>query len=171
MPMFRWISQKQTGTVTFDPEEDQISDEEYERLSSEFSSETGISPEEAMREQYKQEAIAVGTQLAAGVGGQIGRAYAQTGNIGEALGSYGEGGAFELLGYGANNDPTRLTSKISASGPFDQGRAQLELASLDTDAGGAAAAALEANPKNPLNADASKKLFEITGTWSRRESY
>jgi len=73
MPMFRWISQKQTGTVTFDPEEDQISDEEYERLSSEFSSETGISPEEAMREQYKQEAIAVGTQLAAGVGGQIGR--------------------------------------------------------------------------------------------------
>jgi hypothetical protein len=73
MPMFRWISQKQTGTVTFDPEEDQISDEEYERLSSEFSSETGMSPEEAMREQYKQEAIAVGTQLAAGVGGQIGR--------------------------------------------------------------------------------------------------
>ena len=73
MPMFRWISQKQTGTVTFDPEEDQISDEEYERLSSEFSSETGISPEEALREQYKQEAIAVGTQLAAGIGGQIGR--------------------------------------------------------------------------------------------------
>ena len=73
MPMFRWISQKQTGTVTFDPEEDKISDEEYERLSSEFSSETGMSPEEAMRLRNKQEAIAVGTQLAAGVGGQIGR--------------------------------------------------------------------------------------------------
>ena len=160
MPMFRWISQKQTGTVTFDPEEDQISDEEYERLSSEFSSETGISPEEAMRLRNKQEAIAVGTQLAAGVGGQIGRAYAQTGNIGEALGSYGEGGALELLGYGAKNDPTRLTSKISASGPFDQAQSQFELANLDTDAGGAAAAALKANPKNPLNADASKNYLK-----------
>jgi len=160
MPMFRWISQKQTGTVTFDPEEDKISDEEYERLSSEFSSETGMSPEEAMRLRNKQEAIAVGTQLAAGVGAQIGRAYAQTGDFGEAVGAYGEGGALELLGYGANNDPTRLTSKISASGPFDQGLAQLELASLDTDAGKAAAAALKSTPKNPLDADASTRYIE-----------
>ena len=160
MPMFRWISQKQTGTVTFDPEEDKISDEEYERLSSEFSSETGMSPEEAMRLRNKQEAIAVGTQLAAGVGAQIGRAYAQTGDFGEAVGAYGEGGALELLGYGANNDPTRLTSKISASGPFNQGRAQLELASLDTDAGKAAAAALKSTPKNPLDADASQNYLK-----------
>jgi hypothetical protein len=160
MPMFRWISQKQTGSVTFDPDEGQISEEEAERLRGEFESDTGMSAEEALKEQYKQEAIGVGSQLAAGIGGQIGRAYAQTGDFGEALGSYGEGGAVELLGYGANNDPTRLTSKISASGPFDQGRSQFELASLDTPAGKAATAAIKSTPKNPLDADASQNYLK-----------
>ena len=161
LTMFEWVSKKQTGEVTFDPEEDQISEEEVARLSADFAAETGITPEEAMREQYKQEAIGAGTQMLAGAGAQIGRAYAQTGDFGEALGSYAlEGSPLELLGYGANNDPTRLTSKISASGPFDQGRAQLELASLDTDAGKAAEAALKSTPKNPLDADASQNYLK-----------
>ena len=82
MPMFRWISQKQTGSVTFDPEEGQISEEEAERLISEFESETGMTAAEAM----KQEAIGVGSQLAAGIGGQIGRSIAS--NVGD--------GGFEL---------------------------------------------------------------------------
>ena len=160
LPMFRWISQNQTGSVTFDPDEGQITEEDVARLGSDFENETGMSAEEALREQYKQEAIGVGTQMLAGVGGQLGRAYAQTGNFGESLGSFGEGSIPEFLGYGANNDPTRLTSKISASGPFDQGRAQLELASLKTDAGKAATAALKSTPKNPLDADASQNYLK-----------
>jgi hypothetical protein len=88
MPMFRWISQKQTGSVTFDPDEGQISEEEAERLRGEFESDTGMSAEEALKEQYKQEAIGVGSQLAAGIGGQIGRAYAQTGTVSGALDAY-----------------------------------------------------------------------------------
>jgi hypothetical protein len=35
-----------------------------------------MTADEALKEQYKQEAIGVGSQLAAGIGGQIGRAYA-----------------------------------------------------------------------------------------------
>ena len=57
MPMFRWISQKQTGSVTFDPDEGRISDEEAERLSADFKNETGMSAAEAMRAQYKAEAL------------------------------------------------------------------------------------------------------------------
>ena len=88
MPMFRWISQRQTGSVTFDPEEGQISEEEAKRLSSDFESETGMTADEAMREQYKQEAIGVGSQLAAGIGGQLGRAYASTGTVSGAFDAY-----------------------------------------------------------------------------------
>ena len=32
LPMFRWISQKQTGSVTFDPDEGQINEEDVERI-------------------------------------------------------------------------------------------------------------------------------------------
>jgi len=81
MPMFRWISQNQTGEVTFDPEEDQISEEEAARLSADFADETGMSAEEAMREQYKQEGIAAVTQVAAGLGGQFGRSVAAAGGV------------------------------------------------------------------------------------------
>jgi len=81
MPMFRWISQKQTGSVTFDPEEGLISDEEAERLTNEFESETGMSADEALKEQYKQEGIAAVTQVAAGLGGQFGRSVAAAGGV------------------------------------------------------------------------------------------
>jgi hypothetical protein len=88
MPMFRWISQKQTGSVTFDPDEGQISEEEIAELTSDFEAETGMTADEALKEQYKQEAIGVGSQIAAGIGGQIGRAYASTGSMGSALDAY-----------------------------------------------------------------------------------
>ena len=81
MPMFRWISQKQTGTVNFDPEEGGIPQEEIDRMSSDFQDETGITPEEALKAQMKAEAVAAGTQIAAGLGGQFGRSVAAAGGV------------------------------------------------------------------------------------------
>ena len=160
MPMFRWISQRQTGTVTFDPNESLISDEEAERLTNEFESETGLSAAEALKEQYKQEAIGVGTQMLSGVGAQIGRAYAQTNDFGEATKEYFGGGIGEISGYSAKNDPSRLTSKITASEPFDQGLTRLKFSETDSPAGDAARKAIKSTPKNPLDADASTKYLE-----------
>jgi hypothetical protein len=89
MPMFQWVSQQETGSVTFDPQDDMISEEEANELRQEFQEEYGIDPTEAL----KQEALAMGAQLAAGVGGQIGRSVAS--NIGDNqsfdLASLGEG--------------------------------------------------------------------------------
>lgn len=89
MPMFQWVSQQETGSVTFDPKDDMISEEEANELRQEFQEEYGIDPTEAL----KQEALAMGAQLAAGVGGQIGRSVAS--NIGDNqsfdLASLGEG--------------------------------------------------------------------------------
>ena len=89
MPMFQWVSQQETGSVTFDPQDDMISEEEANELRQEFQDEYGIDPTEAL----KQEALAMGAQLAAGVGGQIGRSVAS--NIGDNqsfdLASLGEG--------------------------------------------------------------------------------
>jgi len=150
----RYFNQIRTGETTYDPSKDVI---DVDALT---ETDPNAPPLTDEAEMIKQEMIGVATQLAAGVGAQIGRAYAQTGNFGESLGSFGEGSIPEFLGYGANNDPTRLTSKISASGPFDQGRAQLELASLKTDAGKAATAALKSTPKNPLDADASQNYLK-----------
>ena len=89
MPMFQWVSQQETGSVTFDPQDDMIDEDEANRLRDEFQDEYGIDPTEAL----KQEALAMGAQVAAGVGGQIGRSVAS--NIGDNqsfdLASLGEG--------------------------------------------------------------------------------
>ena len=89
MPMFQWVSQQETGSVTFDPQDDMISEEEANELRQEFQEEYGIDPTEAL----KQEAMAMGAQLAAGVGGQIGRSIASNIGDGESfdLASLGEG--------------------------------------------------------------------------------
>ena len=84
MPMFQWVSQQETGSVTFDPQDDMISEDEANELRQEFQEEYGIDPAEVL----KQEAMAVGTQLAAGAGAQIGRAYAQTNDLGDAVGEF-----------------------------------------------------------------------------------
>jgi len=125
MPMFRWISQKQTGSVTFDPEEGLISDEEAERLTNEFESETGMSADEALKEQYKQEAIGAVTQVGAGIGGQVGRSIASTvgagetfklGNISEGLSDFGSNFEFGTFGGDVWNAPkTGSSSKVSVS--------------------------------------------------------
>ena len=89
MPMFQWVSQQETGSVTFDPQDDMIDEDEANRLRDEFQDEYGIDPTEAL----KQEALAMGAQLAAGVGGQIGRSVASNIDAGESfdLASLGEG--------------------------------------------------------------------------------
>ena len=84
MPMFQWVSQQETGSVTFDPQDDMIDEDEANRLRDEFQDEFGIDPAEVL----KQEAMAVGTQLAAGAGAQIGRAFAQTNDLGDAVGEF-----------------------------------------------------------------------------------
>ena len=125
MPMFRWISQKQTGTVNFDPREGGIPQEDIDRMSSEFEAETGISPEEALREQYKQEAIGAVTQVGAGIGGQVGRSIASTvgagetfglGNISEGFSDFGSNFEFGTFGGDIWNAPkTGPSSKLSVS--------------------------------------------------------
>jgi len=125
MPMFRWIAQRQTGTVTFDPDEGQTSAEEVARLSADFTSETGMSAEEALKEQYKQEAIGAVTQVGAGIGGQVGRSIASTvgagetfklGNISEGLSDFGSNFEFGTFGGDVWNAPDRgPASKLSVS--------------------------------------------------------
>ena len=76
-PMLRFYNSKQTGEFIYDPDEDKISEEEATALATEFETETGISYQEVL----KQEAIALGGQIAAGVGGQLGRAAAAAGEV------------------------------------------------------------------------------------------
>ena len=127
LPMFRWISQKQTGSVTFDPDEGQITEEDVARLGSDFENETGMSAEEALREQYKQEAIGVGTQMLAGVGGQIGRSVAanvgdgnfELGDISEGLSDFGSN--FELKNvFGAPKTGPAAKLAVSPTTPLGQ---------------------------------------------------
>mgnify|MGYP003630948008 FL=1 len=151
-PTLRYFHRVRTGEIEYDPSNDVVDPSTLTDTSNPDL------PDAA--EVLKQELISVGTQLAAGVGAQVGRAYAQTGNLSDSFSEYGKGNFAELLGFGASNDPTRLTSKISSSGPFNQSRAQFELASLDTDAGKAASLALKSTPKNPLDADASTKYLQ-----------
>ena len=151
-PTLRYFHRVRTGEIEYDPSNDVVDPSTLTDTSNPDL------PDAA--EVLKQELIGVGTQLAAGAGAQVGRAFAQTGNLSDSFSEYGKGNFAELLGFGASNDPTRLTSKISSSGPFNQSRAQFELASLDTDAGKAASLALKSTPKNPLDADASTKYLQ-----------
>jgi len=83
MPMFNWINQSQTGSYVYDPKEDT---KEIDALKEKFEIEQGIAAEEALAERkamYKAEAIGLGGQIVAGVGGQLGRAAAAAGGIQE----------------------------------------------------------------------------------------
>ena len=119
MPMFQWVSQQETGSVTFDPKDDMISEEEANKLQKEFQDEYGIDPAEAL----KQEALAMGAQLAAGVGGQIGRSVASNIGDGESfdLASLGEGisdfsSEFEFKDiFGSPKGTDRSAAKVAYS--------------------------------------------------------
>ena len=77
--MVDFFKNVKTGEFIYDPKDDQISEEEANASATEFKEEFGIDPKELI----KQEAIALGGQLVAGVGGQLGRAAAAAGNLTE----------------------------------------------------------------------------------------
>ena len=81
MPMFRWVSQQQTGNVTFDPRDDTIDEDEANRMRREFEDEYGMDPAEVI----KRETIGAGVQIAKGIGGQIGRSVAHGMKAGESF--------------------------------------------------------------------------------------
>jgi hypothetical protein len=54
MPMFEWVSQKQTGSVTFDPQEGSIGSDEIQDQIEEFTNEMGMTPQEALKKQQEE---------------------------------------------------------------------------------------------------------------------
>ena len=67
MPMFQWVSQQETGSVTFDPQDDMIDEDEANRLRDEFQDEFGIDPAEAL----KQAGYATGATIGSRAGGAL----------------------------------------------------------------------------------------------------
>jgi len=177
MPMFNWINKVQTGSYVYDPDEDT---KEIDRLQKKFEEEQGEAAAAALareKEMYKQEAIGLGGQITSGIGAQLGRAYVggqESGmkGLGEAVNEYAKGGPMNMLGYGSKDDPSNLTAKISDSGQFTAGRKRFELASTEGDAGVAARAAIDANPTNPLENQASKDYLKtVEGNKEKTDAY
>jgi hypothetical protein len=78
MPMFEWVSQKQTGSVTFDPQEGSIGSDEIQDQIEEFTNEMGMTPQEALKKQQeemlKAEVKSTVGLVASNVGQNLGRA-------------------------------------------------------------------------------------------------
>jgi hypothetical protein len=87
MPMFEWVSQKQTGSVTFDPQEGSIGSDEIQDQIEEFTNEMGMSPQEALKKQQeemlKAEVKSTVGLVASNVGQNLGRAVAAGGGVGD----------------------------------------------------------------------------------------
>jgi hypothetical protein len=87
MPMFEWVSQKQTGSVTFDPQEGSIGSDEIQDQIEEFTNEMGMTPEEALKKQQeemlKAEVKSTVGLVASNVGQNLGRAVAAGGGPGD----------------------------------------------------------------------------------------
>jgi hypothetical protein len=83
MPMFEWVSQKQTGSVTFDPQEGSIGSDEIQDQIEEFTNEMGMTPQEALKKQQeemlKAEVKSTVGLVASNVGQNLGRAVAAGG--------------------------------------------------------------------------------------------
>ena len=150
-PMLRYFNSVKTGEFIYDPSEDQISEEEATALAGDFTTETGLDPKEVI----KQEAIALGGQIVAGIGGQLGRAYASTGDMGSALDAYtgqdefkdflfpsGDGatakvpfspdsGRFALKNLNENIDKGNFKTALASDNPLESAAYQSEMASLE----------------------------------------
>jgi hypothetical protein len=87
MPMFEWVSQKQTGSVTFDPQEGSIGSDEIQDQIEEFTNEMGMTPQEALKKQQeemlKAEVKSTVGLVASNVGQNLGRAVAAGGGVGD----------------------------------------------------------------------------------------
>jgi len=84
-PTLRYFHRVRTGEIQYDPDNDVVDPSTLGEGGGEGNPNL---PNAA--EVLKQELINVGTQIVAGAGAQIGRAYAKTGDMGSALGAYGD---------------------------------------------------------------------------------
>ena len=120
-PMLRYFNSVKTGEFIYDPSEDQISEEEATALAGDFTTETGLDPKEVI----KQEAIALGGQIVAGIGGQLGRASAAAGGLPEGASDlYNNFKGLDVFrppadGPGSKiiNSPGTLKAEIADRGP------------------------------------------------------
>jgi hypothetical protein len=99
MPMFEWVSQKQTGSVTFDPQEGSIGSDEIQDKIEEFTNEMGMTPQEAMLKAEIKDTVGA---VASNVGQNLGRAVAAGGGVGDLklssmLGAGKEGPTAQVL--------------------------------------------------------------------------
>ena len=112
-PMLRYFNKVRTGEIIYNPEDDRINEDLLGEMIADRDSNL---PTEA--EMIKQELIGVGTQLAAGIGGQIGRAYADTGEMGSALDAYTGQDEFKDFLFPSGDGATAKVPFSSDSGRF-----------------------------------------------------
>jgi hypothetical protein len=112
-PMLRYFNKVRTGEIIYNPEDDRINEDLLGEMIADRDSNL---PTEA--EMIKQELIGVGTQLAAGIGGQIGRAYAATGEMGSALDAYTGQDEFKDFLFPSGDGATAKVPFSSDSGRF-----------------------------------------------------
>jgi len=149
-PTLRYFNRVRTGEIEYDPNNDVV---DLSTLTDPTDPNAPTLPSEA--EMIRQELIGVGTQLAAGVGGQIGRAYASTGDMGSALDAYtgqdefkdflfpsGDGatakvpfssdsGRFALKNLNENIDKGNFKTALSSDNPLESAAYKAEMASLE----------------------------------------
>jgi len=149
-PTLRYFNRVRTGEIEYDPNNDVV---DLSTLTDPTDPNAPTLPSEA--EMIRQELIGVGTQLAAGVGGQIGRAYASTGDMGSALDAYtgqdefkdflfpsGDGatakvpfssdsGRFALKNLNENIDKGNFKTALSSDNPLKSAAYKAEMASLE----------------------------------------
>jgi hypothetical protein len=130
-PMLRYFNKVRTGEIIYNPEDDRINED----LLGEMIADTDSNlPTEA--EMIKQELIGVGTQLAAGIGGQIGRSVAANVGDGDFTSANITGG---LSDFSSNFDFGKMGGDIFGApetGPasqvkFSPGSDNAEVASLN----------------------------------------
>ena len=109
-PTLRYFHRVRTGEIEYDPSNDVVDPSTLTDTSNPDL------PDAA--EVIKQELISVGTQLAAGVGGQIGRAYASTGGMGSALNAYTGQDEFKDFLFPSGDGDTAKVPFSSDSGRF-----------------------------------------------------
>ena len=109
-PTLRYFHRVRTGEIEYDPSNDVVDPSTLTDTSNPDL------PDAA--EVIKQELISVGTQLAAGVGGQIGRAYASTGDMGSALNAYTGQDEFKDFLFPSGDGDTAKVPFSSDSGRF-----------------------------------------------------
>ena len=149
-PTLRYFNRVRTGEIEYDPNNDVV---DLSTLTDPTDPNAPTLPSEA--EMIRQELIGVGTQLAAGIGGQIGRAYASTGDMGSALDAYtgqdefkdflfpsGDGatakvpfssdsGRFALKNLNENIDKGNFKTALSSDNPLKSAAYEAEMASLE----------------------------------------